>query len=49
MEDRKGRLKPGYFADLCVLSEDIFTVDPDRIKDIVSVLTMVDGKIRYEA
>ncbi|MCR4805679.1 MAG: amidohydrolase [Clostridia bacterium] len=49
MEDRKGRLKPGFFADLCVLSEDIFTVEPDRIKDIVSVLTMVDGKIRYEA
>ena len=49
MEDRKGRLKLGYFADLCVLSEDIFTVDPDQIKDIVSVLMMVDGKIRYEA
>ncbi|MCR4805379.1 MAG: amidohydrolase family protein, partial [Clostridia bacterium] len=49
MEDRKGRLKPGYFADLCVLSEDIFTMEPDRIKDVVSVLTMVDGKIRYEA
>lgn len=40
----KGRIEPGQFADLTVLSEDYFAVDEDAIKDIESVLTMVDGR-----
>ena len=46
-EDIKGRIKPGYLADLVVLDKDIFTCDPMEIKDILPVLTMVDGKIVY--
>ncbi len=48
-EDRKGLLSPGRRADLAVLSEDYFSVDPDRIRDIESVLTVVDGRIVYAA
>lgn len=48
MEDKKGRLKEGYYADLIVLDKDIFTVDEMEIKNILPVLTMVDGKIVYE-
>ena len=46
-EDRKGRLKPGYYADLVVLDRDIFTVDPIEIREILPVMTMVGGKIVY--
>ena len=47
-EDRnKGRLTVGSFADLAVLSEDYFTVEPDEIRKIESLLTMVGGKVVY--
>ena len=47
MEEVKGRIKPGYYADLVVLDTDIFTCDPMVIKDILPVLTMVGGKVVY--
>jgi predicted amidohydrolase YtcJ len=47
-EDVKGRIKPGHYADLVILDQDIFTVDPMKIKDILPVLTMVGGKIVYQ-
>lgn len=46
-EDFKGRLKLGYVADLIVLDEDIFTINPLRIKDIKVNMTMIDGEIVY--
>ena len=48
-EDKKGRIKAGYYADLAVLDTDCFTCDPMELKNIKSVLTMMDGKIVYEA
>lgn len=47
-ENIKGRIKPGFYADMIVLDQDIFTVDPMKIKDILPELTMVGGKIVYE-
>ncbi|SDK10701.1 amidohydrolase [Natronincola ferrireducens] len=47
-EDFKGRLKPGYVADLIVLDKDIFTIDPLKIKDIKVEKTMIDGEFVYE-
>jgi predicted amidohydrolase YtcJ len=41
---RKGRLAPGQYADLAVLSDDYLAVADDRIADIVSVLTLVGGR-----
>ena len=49
MEDRKGRIKEGYLADMAVLDTDIFTCDPMQIKDTKSVLTVMGGKIVYKA
>ena len=43
----KGRIAPGQFADLTVLSEDYFSVAEEDIKHIESVLTMVDGRTTY--
>lgn len=47
-EDVKGRLKPGYYADMVLLDQDIFTVDPMKIKDILPVMTIVGGKVVYQ-
>jgi predicted amidohydrolase YtcJ len=43
--DRKGRLLPGAFADLAILSDDYFTVDDADISRIESVLTVAGGQI----
>ena len=46
-DDRKGALSVGSFADLAVLSEDYFAVEPDAIRSIESVLTILGGNIVY--
>jgi predicted amidohydrolase YtcJ len=48
-EDNMGAIQPGKLADLIVIDRDYLTVPADRIKDITSVLTMVGGRIVYEA
>ncbi len=49
MEDRAGSIEAGKLADLAVLSDDYMTVPEDRIRDLHSTLTMVDGRIVHEA
>ena len=46
MENRLGRLAPGYFADLIVLdaSQDPFTCDPEELLTMQSSATMVGGE-----
>jgi len=46
-EKDKGSLEPGKLADLVVLSDDPYTVDPKNIRNIRVVVTMVGGKIVY--
>ena len=48
-ENEKGSLEPGKLADLAVLSEDIFKVNADDLPKTESLLTMVAGKIVYDA
>jgi predicted amidohydrolase YtcJ len=48
-EHQKGQLKEGYLADLVLLSEDIFQTPPEDILNVKPLLTMVDGKVVYEA
>ena len=47
-EGRLGSLQPGYHADLIVLSDDYFNVPEDKIKDLKSVMTMVDGRVVHD-
>ena len=47
MEDRLGTVEKGKLADLVVLSEDIFSIDPARIADVRVDYTIVGGRIRY--
>lgn len=48
-EDVKGSIEEGKFADLVVLSGDILTCPEDDIRKIRPLLTIVDGKIVYDA
>ncbi len=48
-EDNLGAIQPGKLADLLVLDRDYLTVPADQIKDIKPVLTMVGGRIVYDA
>jgi predicted amidohydrolase YtcJ len=45
MEDRIGTIETGKLADLVVLDRDYFTVPDVQIKQIRSLLTLVDGKV----
>jgi predicted amidohydrolase YtcJ len=47
-ESRKGSLAPGKLADFAVLSDDIFHMDPVKIRDAKVDLTVTDGKVVYE-
>ncbi len=48
-EKQKGSIEPGKWADLAVLSNDLFQVPPAQIPATESLLTVFDGKVVYEA
>jgi predicted amidohydrolase YtcJ len=48
-EDKVGSIEPGKLADLAVLNKDYFAVPDAEIKQIRSVMTVVGGKIVYNA
>lgn len=47
-ENVKGSIEVGKLADLVVLSDDILTIDPVRIKDVIVEMTVFDGKVIYK-
>ncbi|UOQ53537.1 amidohydrolase [Hymenobacter cellulosivorans] len=48
-ERNKGRLAVGQLADVVVLSQDIFTVPPPELPKTSSLLTIIGGKVVYDA
>lgn len=48
-EDRKGRLKTGYLADIVVLSADIEKTAPEALHTVHPVTTICGGKVTYQA
>jgi len=47
-EKQKGSIEVGKFADLVLLSDDILTIDPVKIKDVRVLMTVMAGKIIYQ-
>jgi hypothetical protein len=46
-EGRKGQIQVGQYADFALLSADYFSVPEEDIRQIVSLLTVVGGKVVY--
>jgi predicted amidohydrolase YtcJ len=44
-EKIKGSIEPGKLADLVVLSDDIFSIDPVKIADTKVAITIFDGRV----
>jgi hypothetical protein len=47
MEDRLGRLAPGYLADLLVLDRDPFKVSPWELRTFQPAATMIGGEWKF--
>lgn len=48
-EGKKGSIRNGKYADFTVLDKDVFSVPEEEIKDIKVCMTVLDGKVVYEA
>jgi len=48
-EDLIGSIEPGKLGDFAILSDDFLTVDEEQIKEIRSLLTVVNGTIVYDS
>jgi hypothetical protein len=48
-EKTEGSLEPGKLADLIVLSQDLFKIEPSEIGKTEVLTTMVGGKVVYES
>ncbi|NUM62433.1 MAG: amidohydrolase family protein, partial [Ignavibacteriaceae bacterium] len=46
-EKIKGSIEVGKLADFVVLSDDIFSIDPDEIKNVEVEMTIFNGEIVY--
>jgi predicted amidohydrolase YtcJ len=49
MENEKGIIAPGKLADMVMLSKDIFSINPVEIETVRVALTLMDGRVVYEA
>ena len=47
-EDRKGRLKPGYFADIVVMSNDLESLPVERLHEAEARMTICGGRVTHE-
>ena len=48
-ENEKGSITAGKLADMVLLTDDIFSIDPARIRDVKVRTTIVGGKIVWDA
>ena len=48
-EDLKGSIEPGKLADITILTGDLTSIPPEKIRDVRVDLTMVDGRILWRA
>ncbi|WP_371037539.1 amidohydrolase [Rhodosalinus sp. FB01] len=48
-EDRKGRLRDGFLADIAVMDHDLEAMDPEALDTARAALTVAGGRITWEA
>jgi predicted amidohydrolase YtcJ len=48
-ENDKGSITPGKLADMVLLSDDVFTIDPAKIRDVRIMTTWVGGNKVWDA
>jgi predicted amidohydrolase YtcJ len=48
-EKEKGSITPGKLADMVLLSDDIFAINPARIRDVKVITTIVGGRVVWDA
>ena len=48
-ENEKGTIAPGKLADLVILTQDIFKIDPKEIEKVKVAMTIMDGRVVYVA
>ena len=48
MENKIGSIKPGKYADFVIIDQNPMMVDPEKIKDIHVLQTIVNGNIVYK-
>ena len=48
-EGRRGRLKPGYLADLVLLDRDLTRIPPEEIAQVKVVTTVMGGRVVFSA
>jgi predicted amidohydrolase YtcJ len=48
-DKEKGSITPGKLADMVILSDDIFKIDPMKIRDVKVLRTIIGGKLVWEA
>lgn len=46
-ENKKGTIEVGKYADLVILSDDIFQIDAQKIQDVAVLKTMVNGEFVF--
>ena len=47
-EAEKGQIKVGMWADLVLLSQDIFAIPATEIRNVEAMVTVCDGQIVFE-
>ncbi len=48
-ENEKGSISSGKLADMVLLSDDVLSIDPVKIRDVKVLKTWVGGKLTYDA
>ena len=48
-ENEKGSITPGKLADMVLVSDDVLSIDPVKIRDVKVLKTWVGGKLTYDA
>lgn len=48
-EKEKGSITPGKLADMVLLSDDIFSINPVKIRDVKVLKTIVGGRVVWDA